>query len=69
MGKKREKTKFKEGGASGSLNELYSSGGGAARRQAEAARRFLEEGREGLTPEEEELRLAYKHANQQQYMD
>jgi hypothetical protein len=59
-----------KGGASDSLNDLYSSGGeGAARRQAEAARRFLEEGRAGLTPEEEELRLAYKHANRQQYMD
>ena len=67
-GAKQGKTNFAEKPV-GSLDDLYSSGGGAARRQAEAARRFLEEGREGLTPEEEELRLAYKHANMQQHLD
>ena len=57
--------------ATGSLNELYSSnsGSGAARRQAEAARRMLEEGADNLTPEQEEVRLAYKHAFNQQHMD
>ena len=58
------------GKPTGSMNELYSNtGSGAARRQAEAARRLLQEGTENLATEQEEMRPTYKHAYSRQQMD
>ena len=53
-------------GSSSGVSGLYQSrdqaAGSAARRQAEANRRLLEQGNAELTPEQEEKRLAYLHA-------
>jgi len=49
-------------GVSGLYQSREQSAGSAARRQAEANRRLLEQGNAELTPEQEEKRLAYLHA-------
>jgi hypothetical protein len=46
----------------GGLYQSRDQSGSAARRQAETNRRLLEKGNASLTPEQDEKRLAYLHA-------